>query len=77
MQLTLPEEDARLLDALKGRLSGVAWIRGAVRLAAADSELARRIADAAPDTGHGGRRPGAGRPRKVGAGNEPLSDGGE
>ncbi len=45
-------------------LSGSGWIRGAVRVALEDDDIAARIADAAPDTGHGGQRPGAGRPTK-------------
>lgn len=41
------------------------WVRGAVRAAAADPAVARAIADAGDRIGHGGKRPGAGRPRRA------------
>lgn len=47
------------------KISASAWVRGAVQVAADDKDVADRIAEAAPETratGHGGRRPGAGRP---------------
>lgn len=40
------------------------WVRGAIRAAAADPEIAQAIAEAGDRTQHGGRRPGAGRPPK-------------
>lgn len=71
MRISLPDDDARKLGELKktaertkgSRVSRSAWLRGAVRVAGDDEEIARKIADAAPETGHGGARPGAGRPR--------------
>ena len=77
MRIELPDDDARRLARLTkqaesarraatGRaesLSGSAWVRGAVRVASSDADVARLIAQAAPSTGHGGRRAGAGRPR--------------
>ncbi|PKZ40779.1 hypothetical protein CYJ76_11260 [Kytococcus schroeteri] len=41
------------------------WVRGAIRAAMASPEIAQAIAEAGDRTGHGGRRPGAGRPRRV------------
>lgn len=46
-----------------GAISAAAWLGGAIRVAVADDALADRILDAVPDTGRGGKRPGAGRPR--------------
>lgn len=74
MRITLPDDDAQKLAALKaaaseqrsdiGTMSSSAWVRGAITVADEDADVAARIAAAAPDAGHGGRRPGAGRPRK-------------
>lgn len=53
---------ARLAEA--AGLSRARWVRAAVRAADKDPALADRIQAAAPDSQHGGIRPGAGRPRK-------------
>lgn len=65
--MALYPEDAALFGALVAE-SGVTrsgWVRGAIRAAAADPEVARAIAEAGDRTGHGGSRPGAGRPRRL------------
>ena len=77
MRIRLPEDEGDKLEELTkaarlrtGRaISASAWLRGAVRIAACDEGVADRIADAAPETGHGGPRPGAGRPRTPEGGN--------
>lgn len=67
VQATLGEEEAAALVALVAAsgLSRWQWVRGAIRAAAADPKVAATIAAAAPPDGRGGRRPGAGRPRKL------------
>lgn len=65
MRITIPDDDAKKLETLKGSLSGSAWMRGAVRAADTDAEIAQRIYEAAPDITYGGSRPGAGRPRRA------------
>lgn len=56
-------ETARLTT---GRvLSSSAWLRGAVSAAMDDANMAKRIAEAAPEAGHGGQREGAGRPKRT------------
>ena len=74
MRVTIPDDDSDA-DALtelansastpEKNVSRSSWVRGAVRVALSDDSIAQRIAEAAPDTretGHGGRRPGSGRP---------------
>jgi len=74
IQATLDEETAQALADLVAHsgLSRWRWVRGAIRAAAADPAVAAAIAAAAPPEqrggarkGAGGRRPGAGRPRRV------------
>lgn len=74
IQATLDEETARALTRLvaESGLSRWRWVRGAIRAAAADPAIATAIAAAAPPEqrggarkGAGGRRPGAGRPRRA------------
>lgn len=55
----------RLTEAVE--MSRALWVRGAIRAAEADPDLARQIADSAPESEHGGARPGAGRPKRPGA----------
>lgn len=73
MRIRLPDGDSDQLDALiadaearrgKGAVSRSAWLQGAIQVAADDEAVAARVADAVPDTGRGGVRPGAGRPRR-------------
>lgn len=79
VQATLDKETAEALQHLvvESGLSRWRWVRGAIRAAAADPEVAAAIVAAAPPEqrggsrpGTGGRRPGAGRPRKAQAMSE-------
>lgn len=65
--VALYPNDAERFAALveESGLTRSGWVRGAVRAAAADPAVARAIAEAGDRVGHGGRRPGAGRPRRV------------
>lgn len=71
MRIRLPDDEgeqlAELANAAAVRrskaLSPSAWVRGAIAVAINDDAIAARIADAAPEAGHGGPRPGAGRPK--------------
>ena len=56
------ERLARLAEA--AGLSRARWVRAAIKAADEDPAIARRIAADPPESGHGGLRPGAGRPRK-------------
>lgn len=64
LAVALYPEDAQRFDAVltSSGLTRSGWVRGAIRAAAADPDLARAIAEAGDPTSHGGRRPGAGRP---------------
>lgn len=73
VQATLDEETAQMLADLveTSRLSRWRWVRGAIRAAAADPSVAAAIVAAAPPEqrggtrpGTGGKRAGAGRPRR-------------
>lgn len=75
VQATLDGETAQMLAALvaESGLSRWRWVRGAIRAAAADSAVAAAIVAAAPPEqrggarpGTGGKRPGAGRPKRSG-----------
>lgn len=65
--LALYPQDAALFAALveDSGLTRSGWVRGAIRAAAASPEIAAAIEAAGDRTGHGGPRPGAGRPRRV------------
>lgn len=64
--MALYPDDARAFSALveSSGLTRSGWVRGAIRAAAASPEIAQAIAEAGDRTGHGGKRPGAGRPPK-------------
>lgn len=64
VQVALYPGDAAAFDAMLA-VSGLTksgWLRGAIRVAAADPEVAQAITKSADNVGHGGWRPGAGRP---------------
>lgn len=71
MAIRLPDDETEQLAQLTGAareitgraVSASAWFRGAVRLAAEDDSVARRIVEHLPETGRGGARKGAGRPK--------------
>lgn len=67
LAVALYPEDSRTFEALvqSSGLTRSGWIRGAIRAAAADPAIAQAIAETGDRTGHGGSRPGAGRPRQV------------
>lgn len=64
--MALYPDDAQAFSALveSSGLTRSGWVRGAIRAAAADPVIAAVIAAAGDRTGHGGKRPGAGRPRR-------------
>ncbi|WP_123825095.1 hypothetical protein [Kocuria soli] len=64
--LALYPADASAFSALveSSGLTRSGWVRGAIRAAVADPEIEQAIAAAGDRTGHGGKRPGAGRPPK-------------
>lgn len=76
VQATLDEETAQMLADLvaDSGLSRWRWVRGAIRAAAADPEVAAAIVAAAPPERRGGARPGAGGARP-GAGRPPKAAG--
>lgn len=69
MRLTVPlddEDDAHLTNrANDAGVARAAWVRGAIRAATADQQIADAIAEHADQTGWGGRREGAGRPSQL------------
>lgn len=70
-----PDDSARFEALLTASgLTRSGWVRGAIRAAAADSEIAAAIAEVGDKTAHGGARPGAGRPRKASDADESVQD---
>ncbi len=67
LAVALYPADAQTCDGVlaESGLTRSGWVRGAIRAAAASPDVAAAIAEAADQTGHGGPRPGAGRPRRV------------
>lgn len=67
LRVFLDAQDAeRLADlADSAQVTAASWVRGAIRLAATDPAVASAVAAAAPPDARGGRRAGAGRPRRV------------
>lgn len=67
LAVALYPENARAFEVLvaESGLTRSGWIRGAIRAAATDPAIARAITEAGDTTGHGGPRPGAGRPRRL------------
>jgi len=68
-RLTVPleEDDNEALTRLAAAADtgAAAWVRGAIRTAAADERIARKIAENSDQAGWGGWRPGAGRPKRA------------
>lgn len=64
--LALYPADAQAFAALveSSGLTRSGWVRGAIRAAAASPAIAQAVTEAGDQTGHGGKRPGAGRPRR-------------
>jgi hypothetical protein len=69
MRLTVPlgdEDAARLKErAFEAGIGSAAWVRGAIRAASDDQKIAEAIATKADQSTWGGRRLGAGRPRRT------------
>lgn len=64
MQVALYPHDNATFEAVLAAsgLTRSGWIRGAIRAAASDPDIAWAITEAGDHMGHGGIRPGAGRP---------------
>lgn len=65
MRIDVHEDYAERLGRLAeaAGLSRARWVRAAIKAADEDPAIAQRIAADPPESGHGGHRPGAGRPR--------------
>lgn len=78
MRLTVPlsDDDDAALSALAAAagVGKAGWIRGAIRAATAQSDIADQVASSADQQRWGGRRPGAGRPARIGGEGEGVSD---
>lgn len=64
MRIEIPAAYAARLRRLAhaAGLSSARWVKAAIRAAEEDASVAGRIAESAPASEHGGKRPGAGRP---------------
>lgn len=65
--MPLDDDDAAALAdlAAEAEIGRAGWVRGAIRTAADDPRIARRIARHADQTAWGGRREGAGRRPRI------------